>query len=286
MSAPLAHEANADQAAYWNGPGGHHWTERQEMQDAVLAPVAERLLAAAAPRAGERLIDIGCGCGATTLDAAALTGAGGRALGLDISEPMIARARERARLMARAATFTVADATVHDFAGENADLAISRFGVMFFADPALSFANIRKGLKPGGRLIFACWREAKLNPWITVPMRAAMKHAPRLPELGPEDPGPFSFADEARVRRILGAAGFSDISLEPQDLELDTAVARGIDNALASALEIGPASRMLEGQPDEVKTAAAREIRLALEPHVQGDHVWLGAAIWIVRATA
>ena len=286
MSAIPAHEANADQAAYWNGPGGHHWTVRQEMQDGVLAPVAERLLAAAAPRAGERVIDIGCGCGATTLDAAAIVGADGRALGLDISEPMIARARERANELGLHAEFTVADATIHDFSAERADLMISRFGVMFFADPALSFTNMRGGLKSGGRLVFACWRDAKLNPWITVPLRAATLHAPRLPEANPLDPGPFAFAEEARVRQILDAAGFRDISLEPQDLELDVAVGRGIENGLATMLEIGPASRALQDQSDAIKAAATAEIRRALEPHQRGDSVWLGAAIWIVRATA
>ena len=286
MSAPLAHSGNVDQANYWNGPGGQHWIDRQEMQDKLLAPVAELLLAAAAARSGERVIDIGCGCGATTLDVAAVTGATGRALGLDISEPMIERARERAAELSVPAEFLVADATVHDFTSERADLMISRFGVMFFTDPALSFTNMRSGLRPGGRLAFACWREPRLNPWLTLPLRAAIRHAPKLPELGPEDPGPFSFADEARVRRILGAAGFGDVTLEPRDLELDTAVGGGIENALASALEIGPASRVLQDQPDEVKAAAKAEIRAALEPHQRGDGVWLGAAIWIVRATA
>ena len=133
---------------------------------------------------------------------------------------------------------------------------ISRFGVMFFADPALSFANLRKALKPAGRLVFTCWREPRLNPWLMAPLKAATRHAPRLPKLGPEDPGPFSFADEERVRRILSAAGFVDVALEPVDLELDTAVGLGFENAVASALEIGPASRALEGQPDEVRSAA------------------------------
>jgi ubiquinone/menaquinone biosynthesis C-methylase UbiE len=286
VSIPEAHEANANQATYWNGPGGQHWTDRQTMQDALLAPVAERLLAAARPLPAERAIDIGCGCGATTLAVAEVTGPSGRALGLDISAPMIARAKQRAVDTGAAATFEVADATIHDFSAERADLMLSRFGVMFFADPSLSFANMRRGLKPGGRLTFACWREAKLNPWLTLPLRAATRHAPKLPELGPEDPGPFSFAQEARVRHVLETAGFSEISLTPEDLDLDIAVGLGLNNAIAQSLEIGPASRVLEGQPPEIVAAATAEIRAALTPLVRGANLWLAAAIWIVRARA
>jgi SAM-dependent methyltransferase len=286
MYTPSTHASNADQATYWNGPGGRHWIDRQEMQDGLLAPIAARLLEAARVAAGERVVDVGCGCGATTLAVARIAAASGRALGVDISAPMIERARERAAAEHSRAQFLVADATIHDLSGERADLMISRFGVMFFADPALSFSNLRKTLKPGGRLVFACWREPRLNPWLMIPLRAATRHAPPLPKLGPEDPGPFSFADEARVRRILTSAGFVDVALDPIDLELDTAVGQGFENAVASALEIGPASRALEGQPDEVRTAATAEIRAALAPFQRGDQVRMGAAIWIVSARA
>ena len=284
MNIPATHASNVDQAAYWNGPGGRHWTDRQEMQDGLLAPIAARLLDATHVAAGERVVDVGCGCGATTLAVAHIVGAAGRALGVDISAPMVERARELAAAQHLPAQFLVADATIHDLSGERADLVISRFGVMFFADPALSFGNIRKALKPGGRLVFACWREPRLNPWLMLPLKAATQHAPPLPKLGPEDPGPFSFADEARVRRILSSAGFADIALEPVDLELDTAIGLGFENAVASALEIGPASRALEGQPEEVRSAAIAEIRAALAPFERGNQVLMGAAIWIVSA--
>lgn len=286
MTEPLAHPANADQATYWNGAGGRHWTERQAMQDALLAPLGERLIAASGVAPGERIVDIGCGCGATTLALAAVTGTGGRALGVDLSAPMIALARKRAAAEKSPAEFVAADATVYDFSGERADLMASRLGVMFFADPAESFANMRRGLRSGGRLVFVCWRDPRLNPWLMEPYKAATRWAPRLPALGPEDPGPFSFADEARVTRILSSAGFTDISFEPSDFELDTAVGLGFENAIASALEIGPASRALEGQSDEIRQAAEAEIRAALAPFSKGESVWLGAAIWVVRAKA
>jgi ubiquinone/menaquinone biosynthesis C-methylase UbiE len=283
MPLPVVHAGNAEQLDYWNGPGGRRWTDRQEMQDAVLAPIAETLYARARIAPGDRVIDVGCGCGETTIEIARRVGPAGRAVGLDISAPMVARARDRAPAGA-AVEFVLADATVHAFAPQWADLLFSRFGVMFFADPVLSFANLRKGLARGGRVALACWREPKLNPWQMIALKAACKHVPRLPELGPEDPGPFSFANEARVRRILGEAGFAGIALTPLDLELDIAAGRGFEAALASALEIGAASRALLGQPDALRAAAAAEIRAALAPHRRGMSVPLGAAIWIVEA--
>jgi ubiquinone/menaquinone biosynthesis C-methylase UbiE len=283
MDAAAPHERNADQSAYWNGSGGQHWTDRQEIQDAVLAPVSRALIAHAAIAQGESIIDIGCGCGGTTLAIAAQIGPSGHALGLDISSPMLARAQERTPPGAPV-RWVVADATVYPFEPGRADLLFSRFGVMFFADPALSFANMRKALRPGGRLAFACWREPRQNPWLILPLQAAYQHAPRLPELGPEDPGAFSFASEDRVKSVLSKAGFSSIAMQPVDLMLDIAVGRGLDTAVEGALAIGPASRALEGQPTEVRSAAVGAVRSALATHQKGESVALGAAIWIVTA--
>jgi SAM-dependent methyltransferase len=283
MSAAPLHADNAAQAEYWNGPAGRRWTDRQEEQDLVLRPVSDRLIAAADAKPGQRVIDIGCGCGDTTIDFAARVMPRGEVLGLDISEPMLARGRERAP-SGLPARFVLADATVYDFDPEWADVAVSRFGVMFFADPARSFANLRRALKPGARLAFACWREAKQNPWMMIPLREAKKHAPPLPETNPEDPGPFAFADDVRVRRLLSAAGFADIAVTPVDLDLDLAIGRGLDAAVGGALGIGPTSRILDGQPEAVRAAAAADIRKALAERARGDSVPLGAAIWIVTA--
>jgi len=284
MSAAPVHAENAAQAEYWSGAGGQRWIDNQEHQDQVLRPVSGRLIVAAGAKPGERVIDVGCGCGATTIDFAQRVTPGGEILGLDVSEPMLVRARERAKqdLPAR---FVHADATVHDFAPEWADLIVSRFGVMFFADPARSFANLRNGLRRGGRLAFACWREARQNPFFMVSLREALKHAPPLPEMDPEAPGPFAFADKARVQRILSEAGYADIALTPHDLDLDIAVGGGLDAAVAAALAIGPTSRMLDGQSETVRAAAIADIRKALGAHARGASVPLGAAIWVVTAT-
>lgn len=285
MEAPTGHDLNADQIAYWNGPGGQHWTDRQQHQDVLLAPISDILIDRARAKAGERVIDVGCGCGATTIALAQKVGPAGHVFGIDISAPMLARARQVAPA-GLPVDFVLADATVYPFDPASSDLLVSRFGVMFFAEPALSFANMRKALRPSGRLTFACWREPRDNPWLLAPLQAAYKHVPKLPQLGPEDPGPFSFAAEQRVHRILGEAGFSDIAMEPCNLSLDVAVGRGLAAAVESALEIGPASRALQGQPSDLRAAAAKSIREALAPFAKGNTVPLAASIWIVTASA
>jgi SAM-dependent methyltransferase len=278
-------DLHADQIAYWNGAGGDHWVRRQELTDLVLAPVAEVVLARAGARPGERVIDIGCGCGATTLQLAAAIQPGGALVAADVSAPMLARARERIGDRPDV-SYVCADASAHPFAPGWADLLFSRFGVMFFGDPPAAFANMRRGLKPGGRTVFACWRKPAENPWMMLPLHAAYQHVPPLPKPGPEDPGPFSFGDPDRVRRILAEAGFADVALEPVDLMLDLASGRGLDAAVAYTLDIGATSRALDGVSDTLRAAAAGAIRDAFLPHVDGDRVPLAGAIWIVTATA
>ena len=285
MTTPVGHERNADQATYWNGPAGQHWTDRQPMQDILLAPVSQVLLDRAAAQPGERILDVGCGCGATTIAFAERVAPDGFVLGIDISAPMLARAREIAP-QGLPLDFVLADATVHSFDSAGFDLLVSRFGVMFFADPVASFTNLRSALRPSGRVAFACWREPRHNPWMMTPLQAVYEHVPKMPRPEPEDPGPFAFASEERVHRILEQAGFSGIAMESRDLSLDIAMGRGLDAAVEGALEIGPASRALDGHPADVRAAAKGSIRDALIPFVRGDSVPLPASIWIVTARA
>jgi SAM-dependent methyltransferase len=205
--------------------------------------------------------------------------------GIDVSGPMLDRARQVTPKQAPVA-YALADATVYPFDPESYDLLASRFGVMFFADPVRSFANLRRALRPTGRLAFACWREPRENPWMMTPLQAVYQHVPKLPQMGPEDPGPFAFASEERVRRILGEAGFKDIALESCPLALDLAIGRGLDAAVQGALEIGPASRALDGHPAEVRAAAAKTVRAMLAPFVNGQSVRLPGSIWMVTAMA
>ncbi|HJZ32750.1 MAG TPA: class I SAM-dependent methyltransferase [Hyphomicrobiaceae bacterium] len=283
MGSPPVDDRNADQAAYWNGAAGRRWVARQETLDRVLAPIQEVLLDRAGVGAGERVIDVGCGCGTSTIALARLTGPNGRLTGVDISAAMLARARERTPVEL-AVDYVLADATLYAFEAGRADLLFSRFGVMFFAEPTQSFRNLYGALRPGGRLAFGSWREPRHNPWMLLPLHEAYRHVPKLPELGPEDPGPFSFAREDRVRRILNEAGFTSIAFEAVDLTLDLAVGRGLDAAVTSALEIGPVSRAVEGQPAEVVAQVESSIRTALAARQQGETVPLGASVWIVTA--
>lgn len=283
MSLPPADERNSAEIAYWNGLAGQRWVRRQREQDALLAPVAEVLLDRAAPRAGEFVLDIGCGWGGMSTALAKCVVPGGQVLGVDVSELMLSRARE---LLPRAlpVEFVLGDATVYPFEPGRADLLFSRFGVMFFADPARSFTNIRTGLRSGARVAFACWREPRENPWLMLPLHEAYRHVPRLPDAGPEAPGAFSFASASRVREVLARAGFGAIGLEPVDLTLDLALGDGLDAALGTAVGIGPTSRALEGQPAALQSAATASIRAALAQRQVGNRVPLAGAIWIVSA--
>ena len=278
-----ADDRNAAEIAYWNGPGGQRWVSPQRMQDALLAEVAERLMERAAARDGETILDIGCGAGTTSIALARQVAPDGRVLGVDVSAPLLERARQHAPA-GLPVEFALGDASVFPFAPAGADLLFSRFGVMFFADPAGAFANMRKGLRGGARLLFACWQEPRHNPWLILPLQAAYRHVPRLPEVGPEDPGPFAFASEARVRGILERAGFGAITLEPVDLSFDLAEGHGLDRAVELSIGMGPTSRALDGQPAALRVAAAEAVRAALEPYQRGERVPLRGAIWIVSA--
>ncbi len=277
-------ENDAAQRAFWNSDAAMRWLKRQEETDATLAPVDAAAITRAAPQAGEHVLDIGCGCGASTIALAQRVGAQGRVVGVDISEPMLERARYRTDELPQVDTL-LADAAAHRFPAESFDLMFSRFGVMFFGDPAAAFAHLRAALKPNGRLVFACWRPFPENPWMMIPFNAATKHVPRPPRPGPEDPGPFSFADTERVTRILTQAGFAAPTFEKFDFVMDIAGGRGVDAAVESAAQIGAAAGALKDQPEELRQRALGEMRDALAAHEKGGRVELAAAVWVLEAT-
>lgn len=275
-------EREAAQVALWNGPGGQAWATIQETMDAHLGPITERLLDAAALRPGERVLDVGCGCGDTTLRAAARVGPAGTAVGVDISAPMLERAEARGAGAPRVA-WRLANAATAVHPEAPFDALISRFGVMFFADPAGAFAHLATQLRPGGRVAFVCWRAMEQCELITFPVRAAAPHLEMPPPPGPDEPGPASFADPDRVRAILEAAGLAEVEITARDASL--VVGRDVDEALYLGRHVGPLARALGAAPPEAANRALAALREAFEALAARGPLELGAAWWEVRAT-
>src|SRR6185295_5245002 len=250
-----AQSFNEIQRDRWNGIDGEFWTRQQDRMDRTLAPVTGPLLAFAAPRSGSIILDVGCGCGATTIELARAVGPSGRVIGLDISQPMLSLAAERLRDFANTTTL-LGDAADLPVDNLKADLIVSRFGVMFFGDPVAAFTNLRTALAAGGRVRFACWRPISENPWLQIPLHAVYEYAPRLPKPDPEEPGPFAFADTDRVTRILTSAGFAAPTFTPLDIQMDLASGGTLDDAVKQSSEMGPAKRALTDQSDDVRATA------------------------------
>jgi SAM-dependent methyltransferase len=272
---------NDAQRTRWGGDDGEYWARQQDRMDRMLAPLMRPLLDFAAPVAGSAVVDVGCGCGATTIELAQAVGPQGRVVGLDVSEPMLAVARRRLSGFSNASC-VLGDAAEVELGGLHSELLVSRFGVMFFGDPVAAFTNLRTGLAPGGRVRFVCWRPIHENPWQQIPLHAAYGHVPRLPKPQLEEPGPFSFGDPSRVTRILTAAGFDAPSFTALDVSLDLAHGGGLEQAAIHATELGAAKRALADQPEEIRAAAIGSIRRALEPYASPGGVKLPAAVWLV----
>jgi len=280
-------ERNVNQISDWNGRTGERWVANQARLDRMLGAYGRAAVEAAAPTVGEQVLDIGCGAGAGSLEIAALVGPSGAVLGVDVSEPLVARARELAADAANA-RFQVADASRALLPVEQFDLLFSRFGVMFFDEPAQAFAHMRRALKPGGRLAFVCWRGAGENDWVRLPMRAiAPIIGPPAPP-PPEAPGPFSFGDRARVERILTEAGFVDVGF----IAIDHPITFGegenrqaaIEDAVDLAFQVGPLTRALADQPEAVRQQAMPLVREAFAAKAVGEAVVIEGAGWVVTA--
>ena len=271
---------NAEQIEYWNKQAGPKWVAECEQMDRLLAPLGLAAIERAHPRAGERVIDVGCGLGQTSLQLAARVGPKGAVLGVDISTPMLERARERARADGvTQVRFENADAQTHSFPPASFDLVFSRFGVMFFADPLAAFANLARALRPGGRIAFVCWQSLQQNPWMRDPLMALAKHVTMPPPAAPDAPGPFAFADTARVRGILEGAGFTAVGFEPHTGELS--LGRSVDEALHFATEIGPAGALLREASHSARAAATAAIRELLAARATPNGVAMPYAVWI-----
>ena len=279
-------DANREQQRFWNEHAGPIWVRNQERLDQQIRPHGTLALARLSAKAGERILDVGCGCGETALALAAQVGESGAVLGVDLSEPMLARARERAAEAGfRHASFRAADAEDADLAESPFDAVFSRFGVMFFGAPEAAFANLHRALRPGGRLGFVCWGPVAENAWVRVPMEAAAPLIDPLPPPPPGAPGPFSFSDPERVRRILDAAGFQSVEIERRPVPM---VPGGGDADVAAEvfLDIGPLGRVLRemGADAAFRQRVKSTVREAFEPHIKDGRLELASVVWLVQA--
>lgn len=287
MSATPDDQGNAAQIAYWNEKAGAVWTEFQERLDALFAPLTSLALEAAAPVAGERVIDIGCGCGATVLALANRVGPGGVVTGLDVSAPMSARARERIAAAGLInAKVVVADAATHAFPPADVDLLFSRFGIMFFADPVAAFANLRRALRKGGRLRCAVWRPLTENPWFLAPLSAARTLVPLQPPTDPDAPGPFALADADRTIALLHDAGWHDVRLTRQDVPMRFAPQGQLDEAIDIATRVGPLARILADENPDVRLRVRQAVGEVLQTYDTPTGITLSGSIWLVSAQA
>ncbi|MBI1179549.1 MAG: methyltransferase domain-containing protein [Alphaproteobacteria bacterium] len=277
---------NADQIEFWNGEGGEKFVRYQNALDVMLEPFGVETIRRAGVKAGEAVLDIGCGCGDTSIDLARKVGITGEVVGVDISELMLARAEDRAAHAEMSNVFfELADVERGPQHRDSFDLAFSRFGVMFFGDPVEAFRNVAAALHDKGRVAFACWQELDRNQWVSLQLRAVLPLVEPPPRPGPDEPGPFSFADPERIRRILSSAGFVDIEIEPFEPEVVLGGLLVLDDAVDFSLDIGPASALLKDVDAATREQARDAVRAALEVHHQSRRgVVLSAGAWIVTA--
>jgi SAM-dependent methyltransferase len=281
MTTPMAAAANAAQAEYWNTEVGMTWADHQAQLDRQLDPLGEAAIRLLAPKPGERVLDIGCGCGHTALELAARVGPAGSVLGVDISRILLDVARRRAATATGGhLEFQEADVQSVDLGRDRFDAAFSRFGVMFFSDPPAAFANIRGALSAHGRLAFVCWRPLAENPWMLEPLEAARPLLPPATAADPLAPGPFAFADPARVRAVLEAAGFRSVAIEAFDCEIGGA---DLAATLDLTLRIGPLGSALRTNP-ALRTTVSDPVANTLARYLTPRGVLMSAGVWLVQA--
>jgi len=274
---------NEEQARYWNGDEAAHWLVHEERYERTLAPFTGHLLTAAAIGRAERVVDIGCGTGSTTR-AAGRVAVDGEALGLDLSTAMLRQAARRAQEEGLSnVRFEHGDAQVHRFTPSALDVALSRFGVMFFTDPAAAFANIARGLRPGGRLVFVCWQKRADNEWIVVPAAAAAQHMALRPPDDPTAPGPFSLSERDRIASVLRAAGLGDVVIEP--IEERLWMGQDVVDSIAFLKSTRNWKSLLRDADPPTVARVSEAVQAAFEPHVTLDGLRLGARAWLVTAS-
>lgn len=273
---------NAGLCGEWNNATGRRWLERHEAVDRQIAPFGRHAMDRANIRPGQRILDVGCGCGETTLELARRAGDSGFVMGVDISHLLLKTARQLAQASGLTnVRFEQGDAQTFQFVPESSDLVFSRFGIMFFDDPEAAFGNLRSALRSGGLLTFVCWPAPRDNQFMMIPLAAAARHI-TLPEPGdPDAPGPFAFADPGRVRRILSRSGFSEIQT---DRVIEKVGGGTLDETASMLVQLGPLNSILDSIDERTRSAILADIRSALTDFESSGRVLLDAAAWLVTA--
>jgi SAM-dependent methyltransferase len=277
---------NAAQAAYWEDRSSS-WIDAEDYTALVTGPFGTAAMDALELAPGFRVLDVGCGTGPTTTELGRRVGPTGSVLGLDIAPGMLAVARERAiREGLENVEFRSGDAQADDLGEGSYDAVFSQFGVMFFADPPAAFANLRRSLRPGGQIAFACWQDVFQNEWMYVPAGAVMEATGSLPTMpGPGEPGPFSLSEPGRVDQVLTGAGFESIHVTPSAAEVVLSEDR-LDLAVHSATNVGAVVEALaQAEDPDVRAEIVAAVRAALDEHVNDGQLRLASAAFIVTAT-
>jgi SAM-dependent methyltransferase len=278
----VARQTDDEQEKLWNGVAGRGWVEAQELLDQLFKPFEDLLVEAVSVRSANRVLDVGCGTGSTTIAVARRLGANGRCIGIDISDPMLAAAQARAEREGTPASFIRANAQTHAFEPASFDVIISRFGVMFFDDAVRAFANLRRAARNDAGLTFIAWRSASENPFMTTAERAAAPLLPNLPARRPDAPGQFAFADRSRVYRILEESGWAGIDIRP----IDVACTLPEKELIRNVTRLGPLGRIIDETDEHTRNKVLEAVRAAFDPYVHGAEVRFTAACWMVSARA
>ena len=276
---------NSNMHEFWNNAGGHMWVNYQHVIEASMAPFGQKVMDVLDFNDGDRVLDIGCGCGGTSFEIAQLVGSKGSVFGVDISEMIIESAKNRVyKTNHENIVFECLDAQIHSFEVNVFNAVFSRFGVMFFDDPIAAFKNIRKSLVRGGRMAFVCWQAVKEIEWINVPRNIVGNYIDLPPQSPTNEPGGFSFADANRVKDILYSAGFIDVVVDKFSSKIN--VGADLDEALRFMTHVGPAGSVLDNSEIDGKTKAkfTNDLCVALEAYQTNQGIELGSAMWIVTA--
>ena len=278
-------EVNKNQKDFWSGKGGDIWVERQNAMDTMLSPLGEAALNKLNFNEEENVLDIGCGCGHTTLNIAKRIGPSGNVTGLDISEPMLKRAKESALEMSITNTsFKCVDVQIEDLGYQIYSAAFSRFGVMFFEDSIAAFKNINKSLISGGYLSFVCWQSPAVNPWQSLFIQEVKKFLD-LPSPPPRSPGPFAFMESEYVSSILEESKFQDITIEGHEAEVNMFSGRSLSDSVKDYISINPVVTQMLKESSENQIAEIVNSGIeAFSPYYSEKGLIFPSATWLVTA--